>query len=131
MKRPRLRVTVPAMMLAVAVVAILLGWSVHSRRPDCRLRVVNRSGQPISRLAITVSGERVVIENLADGSSTTVPFRGRESPRLTVAGALGDKTPVRQWIQFAGNPKRFPQIVGTVEPGGQFRLSLHPGQPAR
>ena len=124
MSLPRVRFTVRGMMIAVAVVSILLGGIVLSLRPDCRLTVVNRSGQTIPQLAITVAGERVVIEDLADGSSAAVPFRGRESPRLSVAGALMDKTPVRSGFQITGDPKRFAQVVGTVEPGGRFRLSL-------
>lgn len=124
MRMPRLRFTVRGMMIAMAVISILLAGTVLSLRPDCRLRVVNRSGQSISQLAVTVSGERVVIEDLADGSSATVPFRGRESPRFSVAGALMDKTAVKSGFRIMGDPKRFAQVVGTVEPGGQFRLSL-------
>ena len=124
MKPLRLRFTVRGMMIAVAVLAIPLGRMVVSFRPDCRLRVVNQSGQPISQLAVTISGERVVIAGLADGSSATVPFRSRESPGFSVAGALMDRTPVRSRGQIMGNPRRFTQMVGTVEPGGRFRLSL-------
>jgi hypothetical protein len=121
MSQPRVRFTVRGMMIAVAVVSILLGGIVLSLRPGCRLRVVNRSGQTISQLTVTVSGERVVIENLADGSSATVPIRGRESPRVSVAGALMDKTPIRSEFGITGDPKRFAQVIGTVEPGGRFR----------
>jgi hypothetical protein len=134
MKPPRLRFTVRGMMIAVAVVSILFGGIVLSFRPvrpDCQLRVVNRSSQSISQLAVTVSGERVVIGDLADGASATVPYRSGNN-HFSVEGALMDKTPVRERFRIAGDvPKGFSEligrpveVVGTVEPGGQFRLSL-------
>lgn len=128
MKLPRARFTVLAMMIALAIIATLLGQVVRALRPDCRLQVVNRSGQSISHLAVTLSGEVVVIDDLADGVSVTVPFRAHESPSLTVKGALVDESPIQHKYQLLGDPKRFPQIVGTVEPGGKFRLSLSPEQ---
>lgn len=59
-----------------------------------------------------------------DGSSASVPFWCGEGPRPSVAGALTDSTPVNTSFQITGNPKRFAQVVGTVEKGGRFRLSL-------
>ncbi len=124
MRLPRVRFTVRGLTLLVALVALLLGWSVLARRPDLRLRVVNRSGQSIPLLAVTLRGERVVIDDLADGSSATLPLRGGEDPRFSVAGALADKTPIRSGVQIMGDPKRYGSIVGTVGPDGRFRLSL-------
>lgn len=124
MKPPRVQFRVRGMMAAVALAAIVLGWFALSHRPDCRLRVVNGSGQPIARLAITVAGEHVEFEDLADNSSVTVPFRARENGRLAVAAVLADKTRVDQSVRFTGDPKRFPQLVGEFQPGGHFRLSL-------
>src|SRR5262245_16916427 len=124
MKPPRLRLTVRGMMIAVAVVSILHGRIVLSRRPDCRLRVLNRSGQSISRLAVTVPGETVVIEDLADGSSATVPFRGRGFFQFSAVGAIGDKTPIRSRFHIPGDPKRYAGVAVTVGPRGRFRMSL-------
>jgi hypothetical protein len=125
MKPPRLRFTVRGMMIAVALVSIVLaGIALKIRTRYCYFRVVNRSGQPISQLAVTVWGERVVIEDLADGSAATVPFWKREELRISVAGALADKTPVMAGFHLYGDPKRFRPIVGTVGTGGRIRLSL-------
>src|SRR5262245_59038915 len=78
MRAPRLRITIRGMMVAVAVVSVLLGGIILCFRPDpCRVTLVNRSGQPISELAVTVWGERMVIEDLRDGALVTLPFPGR------------------------------------------------------
>ena len=125
MKAPAVRFTVGRMMIAVAVIAMLLGCYILSQRSGYRrLEVVNRSGQAIPRLAVIVWGERYEIENLADGASTMVPFWGGEGTRFSLMGSLDDRTPISTWCKLSGDPKRFKQITGTVEPRGKFRLSF-------
>jgi hypothetical protein len=113
------------MMIAVALASVLLSAVILSFRPGpCRLTVVNRSGQPIPQLTVTVWGERMVIQDLEDGSSVTVPFPGRASPQFSIAVALADKTPIRSAFWIMGDPKRFGQYVGSVGPDGRFQLSV-------
>jgi hypothetical protein len=112
-------------MIGVAVVSVLLGGIIIAFRPGpCRLTVVNRTGQPIPQLTVTVWGERMVVEDLEDGASVTVPFPDRASPQFSIAVALADKTPIRSGFWIRGDPKRFGQYVGSVGPDGRFQLSV-------
>jgi hypothetical protein len=125
MKIPRGQFTVRRMMIAVALVSILFHGIVLALRPEYfGLTLVNRSGQSISQLIVTSSGEESLIQNLTDGSTATVRFQSHDDPRLDLAGALEGGTRVRSWFRIAGNPKRFAHIVGTIDQGGKLRLSL-------
>jgi hypothetical protein len=112
-------------MIAVALLSMLLGGLVLALRPECRrLTVVNRSGQSISRLIVTVSGEPLLITDLADGSTAIVPFPLHDDVRFNLAGTFGNRTLLRSSFIIKGNPKRFARLACAIGQEGKLRLSL-------
>jgi len=117
--------TIRRMMIAIAVLAIVVGGLVLALRPEySRLTVVNQSGQSISRLIVTVSGEQSLITDLADGSTASVPFPAHDDDRFNLAGTFANGNQIRGGFMVKGNPKRFARLACAVGQGGKLRLSL-------
>ncbi len=128
MRLPRVQFNIRGLMIAVAVLAIVIGGLVLAFRPEyTRLTLLNRSGQSISRLVITFSGEQSVIADLADGATATVPFRVHDDEAMRVAAVLGNGKAIRAGFKI-GNPKRYSRIACDILEDGGVQLTLDPSR---
>jgi hypothetical protein len=129
MKLPGYRITVREMMVAVGLIALVLGVANYAVRPrSSTFSVVNRSGQPVSqpRVVVTDSDEPPVLgpktaaaggtfafQDLADGSAVTASFLSRglgswlRAPKpdaFQISGSLGDGTRIQGRFGFLPKP---------------------------
>jgi hypothetical protein len=123
------------MMAGMALVAAALAAGVLALRPDVsprRLAVVNRSGRPIPRLDLTVSGETVTLRSVPAGATVTAsyPSRRDQLDQFAVTGSLADGSRLEAGFGFrvtSERPRGYPVFV--VGHDGRMMISEGGGAP--
>jgi hypothetical protein len=125
MARLRLRLTIGILMTTIALLGMVFAGIALAVRPAIgRLAVTNHSGQPIARLAVTVSGEQWLVTDLADGATTMVSFAPHLNERFSFSGKLRNGSRVGGRFAIAGDPRRFEWIGCIIGPEGKVRPAL-------
>jgi hypothetical protein len=69
------------LILVLVALAAWYGWKkwpeIVDRRPGHDLVIINETGQALERVRVTVDGQTLVRETLADGETATLPFKVR------------------------------------------------------
>src|SRR5947209_6246860 len=77
------------------VVGLALGlWALRGQFPS-RLRIENRSGQPIARVEVTLAGKVTGFSDVPPGMEVTVPLPPGGDHSFDVQGRLADGTLIR------------------------------------
>jgi hypothetical protein len=127
MRLPYARFTVRRLMIIVALLGIAIGGLVLEFRPQhASLKLVNRSGQSISRLVVKFSTEQSVLTDLSDGSTTAVPFPVHDDVHFSVSGSLANGKAVYGAFRVVGDPKRFAGVACDILEDGGATLTIEP-----
>jgi hypothetical protein len=99
---------------------LLLFWASHHIQP--KLIVENHSGQTIVAVRITIAGETLLIENLADGKTANSPFRIAADDHFVVDGRLADGTTLAGEFGYVTSGTLGDRARFTVGQGGRIDL---------
>jgi hypothetical protein len=104
----------------IAVGGAFLLWAKQKRSQNV-LTIQNRSGQSISRLEVTFSGETKTFQNVREGSDVAVTPIQMDAP-LVLTGRLADDTRIKaNFGQIPAGPAGEPPTL-LVVPGGQIMV---------
>jgi hypothetical protein len=106
----------------VCVSLAVLVW-VGLRWMQNRLVVENRSGQTITVLKISIAGEAIVFENLADGAEVSSAFPIKTDDHFVVDGRLADGTEIHGGFGYVTNGMYRERARFVIKPGGEVTFS--------
>jgi hypothetical protein len=71
-------------------------------------------------LSIVVSGERIVFQEVPDGSTVSAPFPSHGYDEFAIIGSLSDGTPLKGGFGFRAVARR---VVLAVESNGTLKIT--------
>ena len=87
--------------LALVAFAAWYGWNhrdlLLKRQPHHDAVIANHSGRGMERIRLTVGGQTLVVETLADGASATLPFRVNDDSELDLVWQWSGTDTEQHW----------------------------------
>ena len=89
------------LILAIVAAAAWYGWknypSLFERRPSHEAVIENQTGTTITKVRLSVDGQTLVKEEIADGAKAVIPFRVSKDASFTLIWEWSDRPGENTW----------------------------------